>query len=176
MNGDPRYTPVVQALPATLPPLTRAEAQRAARRLYRQFLTAEDCGEGGRVVKFMGSARRCWVSPRPTSGHRKGWGRLVHDVSHGIFRWRYPKLRPHHGLHAKLEAEIAAYVAGSGWLDGALKPKAKAKFSIDERRAMKLARIEQRLERWQAKERRAQTAIKKLKRQQAALRRVTSHP
>lgn len=169
MIGDPRYAPVTATLPATLPPVTREEAERAARRLYRAFLKADTLGAGGRVVKFGGKVRRCWISSKQTSGHYKGWGRLVHDVSHRVFEWRYPQLKPHHGLHARLEAEMAQYVVAQGWLDGKLRPPVKPAPDAAQKRALKLARTEAAIERWQSKQRRAENALKKLKRRRSAL-------
>lgn len=55
-------------------------------------------------------ARRVWVSTKPTRGHHKGWGRLIHDVSHMLHAWRHPKERPHGHLHPAVEREVQIFV------------------------------------------------------------------
>lgn len=174
MIDDPRYTPVAATLPATLPAITREEASRAAQRLVRKF--GRKALGGPHQLRDLKAVRvrRCWVSTKPTSAHYKGWGRLVHDVSHIVFRTRHPDFRPHHNLHARLETEIAAYVAASGWLDGALRPAAKPKATTAEKRAKRLAQTEAGIERWESKRRRAENALRKLKRRRTTLlRQVT---
>jgi len=173
--NDPRYTPVAASLPELLPPLTRAEAAKAAKRLIRKFGKYErvNGGEEGnpftvskRAVRVPSwSPRKCWVSPVPTKGHGRGWGRLIHDVSHHIFEIIHPDCRPHDDLHSAYETDIARYVAGTDWLAGGLLPKIKAPPSKEEKRLEKRAGLEQRLARWESKRRRADTAIRKLNRQ-----------
>lgn len=167
--SDDRYTRVAAVLPAELPAISRTEAERAARKLHRHFGSPELGGPLAVRSRFSGKARRCWISPQATAGHFKGWGRLIHDVSHTIFRRRHPGWRPHDGGHAALEAEIAAYVSGSGWLTGTLKAIQSPLQTTAEKRADKLARIETRLKSWTTKAKRADTAIKKLKRQRTRL-------
>jgi hypothetical protein len=157
--ADSDYQPVRDALPPTLPPITREEARRAVARLYRKFGKLDS----GRVLKPH-PVRRCWISTEPTSGHWKGWGRLIHDVSHHIFGRVYPNKRPHDKLHSHYESEIARYVASTDWLQGGLKPKQKRKPTLDERRAEKARRYEDALKRWRAKAKRADTAIRKYER------------
>lgn len=121
MENDPRYAPVAAALPAVLPPITRAEATRANRKLTRHF-GRRALGSPNQLWNVAPiRTRRCWVSPRPTTGHLRGWGRLIHDVAHIVFRHRHPSFRPHAGGHAQLEREVAEYVVAKGWL---VKPQA----------------------------------------------------
>lgn len=167
--ADPRYVPVAQAWPATLPPLTRAEAERAARRLFRKF---GGVALGSPSMMFAARFRRvrtCWLSSKETSGHFKGWGRLAHDVSHDIFRARHPSFRPHDGGHATLEREIAEFIVAQGWLSGALRPAEPTKPGLEEKRAKRLAQTDAAIERWTRKQRRAENALRKLKRRQRAL-------
>jgi len=171
-----RYQIIDDTLPHTLPAITREEATRANQLLCRHFgkkrlgpVTMQNDVPTGRT-------RVCWLSPKPTDGsnHFKGWGRLIHDVSHRIFRRRHPSFRPHDGGHSTLEREIAEYVIAHGWLEGALRPRpapALKKLTSDERRALLLRRTQASLARWQAKSRRAQNAIKKLRRRETALAR-----
>lgn len=149
----------------TLPPVTRIEAERAARRLYRHFggLSLGGPNMLG-PVRFNGEVRRCWIISRTNAGLEKGWPRLVHDVSHRIFERRHPNFRPHAGGHATLEREIAEFVVQSRWLEGTLKPRPPAKPTVSERRAKRIAQTEAAIARWQSKRRRADMALKKLSR------------
>lgn len=165
--SNERYAPVREALPGTLPPITRQEAERAVRALYRRFGKLDS----GRQLKPY-PVRRCWISTKPTQGHHNGWGRLVHDVSHLIFRATYPNKRPHDPLHARYEADVAAFVAASGWLEGSLRPKPKPKPTLDQKRAQELASIETRLKAWRTKQKRAATALAKLERRRRYLLRA----
>jgi hypothetical protein len=158
MNAE-RYDPVNEiwkrALPA-LPALTRDEAGRAARALYRKFMTRDNrldpSGKPERR-KFRGDVRRVWIANRPgNNSENKGWPRLVHDVSHRVFSYRYPNLNPHHSLHARVELELTEHVVASGWLDGKLKPTPKAKPTTEERRAARRSNLESRLARWLTKQ------------------------
>ena len=112
--------------------------------------------------------RVCWIStrPRPASDHLKGWGRLIHDTSHWVFQKRHPSFRPHDGGHAALEREMAAYASDKGWLQGALRPPVKVALPAADRDRAKLQRIEAGILRWTSKAKRAETALKKLRRQQ----------
>jgi hypothetical protein len=173
MENDQRYVPVEQALPAELPAITREEADRAIKKIMAHFGSKALGGPSMMYdARWSRPARRCWLSTKPTTGHYKGWGRLIHDASHIIFRKRHPSFRPHDGGHARLEREIAQFVATRCWLDGSLKAKAAPKpTAVD-----KLARIEARLSLWDSKRRRAETAIRKIKRQKYALtRRLTQY-
>lgn len=122
--SDADYQPVRDALPETLPPITKPEAVRAIKRIYRKFGKDRN---NRRIPPWVRRneiwVRRCWLSKTPTKGHWKGWGRLIHDVSHDIFGRIYPHKRPHDPLHAWYEAEIARYVASTNWLQGGLKFK-----------------------------------------------------
>jgi len=165
------YKPVRKALPETLPAITRVEAEKAVKRLYRKFGKLDN---GYQMTRYTWSrgVRRCWISTKPTSGHWKGWGRLIHDVSHNIFARTYPNKLPHDPLHVHYETKIAEYVAGTDWLDGGLKPKVKPKPTKEEKRLAEIVRTKAALKRWNTKQSRAQTAIKKyntkLKRLEAA--------
>lgn len=175
MHDDPRYDPVAAQLPDTLPALTRAAAGDYARRLLRRFGKVEDGAVDAMthpVTWNRALGRTCWASTKPTqrSNHFKGWGRLIHDISHLVFRARHPSFRPHDGGHARLEREVAAYVAGTGWLT----PKAPVvrKATTDD----KLAALDASVKRWTTKARRAATALAKLRRRRASLLRRVATP
>lgn len=185
-RGDERYDPIGQVLPEITPPITRVEAARAAAKIYKRFGKAElrpvprerPDGTTPKLgpIKFNGRARVCWASTKPVRGTgAKGWPRLIHDVSHSIFERRHPNFRAHDGGHATLEREIAEYVVTQGWMAAnPLRPQPKAKPSKDAARALRLARIEAAILRWQAKQRRAENALRKLKRQQRAAARAAA--
>lgn len=165
-NNDPRYKLVEAYLPATLPAITREEAERAAKRLFRAFGGVNLGGPNMvRPARLRYAVRRCWISTKPTTGHFKGWGRLIHDVSHDIHRARHPNARAHDSGHHVIERELAMYVAARDWLSGGLKPAPGAKPSLGD----KLTKIDDALKRWATKARRAETALRKLKRKRAAL-------
>jgi hypothetical protein len=116
-----------------------------------------------------GWGRTCWASTKPTQGHDKGWGRLIHDLSHIIHEYRHPKERPHGPLHSGIEREVQQYVEAHGWL--APQPES-VKPTLTERRADRLASIEQRIARWERKHKRATRALAKLTRQRRAIERA----
>jgi hypothetical protein len=176
-TNSERYQHVGNTLPAMLPAITRVEASKANRLICRHF-GKRSLGPVTMLfdVEPYARVRVCWLSAKLSHGadHRKGWGRLIHDLSHYIFRRRHPHFRPHECGHATLEREIAAYVVSKGWLEGTLKPEVPAKQTTEERRRASLERLEERLKRWDVKQRRANSAIKRLTRQRASLMRRIS--
>lgn len=156
-----RYESVRVALPDVFPSITRDEAQKAGDRIWKKFAP-----DGSK--HFNVRVRRCWIARKPTTGHRRGWGRLIHDLSHDVFRRVYRgQRRPHDPLHARYETDIATWVVESGFLTGKLKPKPKVKrvrTPVDER-----VKVEAAIKRWTTKARRADTALRKLKRKMRRL-------
>jgi hypothetical protein len=144
------YDAVNKAWPDTLPAITREEARRAAKRLFRHFAK--------RDTRWL---RRCWVSAKPTTSHLRGWHRLVHDISHRIHSLHLPHFLDHGGAHADLERKMVEYVLSKGWLAGTLKPKVTPPRKPGP--ADKLAAHREALKRWETKRKRAETAIKKLR-------------
>lgn len=176
MDNDQRYVPVGNALPATLPPLTRKAAMTFAQHLTKRFgklgLGSPNQLRPASLSSWrIFEGRRCWASPKPTAGtnHFKGWGRLIHDVSHLVFQARHPSFSPHAGGHATLEREMAEYVVAKGWLE--VKPP---KPTPDK----KVARYESaqvRLKKWESRLKRCNTAIRKLRRAIARHERHLQH-
>lgn len=161
-----RYDPVNSAWKRALPPLTRQEAGRAAAALLRKFGTRDSGSMSKARIEHASMVRRVWIANKAEDNSTyKGWPRLVHDVSHRVFRYRYPNKLPHDALHARLELEVTEYVLASGWLDGKLAPKVKAKPTTEEKRAKRRANLETRLARWLTRQKRANTMVKKLGRQ-----------
>jgi hypothetical protein len=107
-----RYDPVNSSWPATIPPCSWDEADRARRKLVRHF----------NIRRWHHKTRRCWTSSPKTSGAlSRGWRRLAHDLSHGWFATVYPKRKPHDPLHVWYEQQIISYIVAKGWLEGRLK-------------------------------------------------------
>lgn len=158
-----RYADVNREWPDPMPAITRDEARRAAMKLARAF----KCPAAARV-------RKCWIALRPPFGElRRGWRRLVHDVSHRVFRARCPSKRPHDPRHARFEREVKAYVLDHGWLDGRLRSADPVKPDASEKRAAKLANVQARIKRWESKRKRAETALAKLRRSERRLASLT---
>jgi len=137
-----------------LPPLTPDEAFRAARRLFR-FETGDSRIE--RLQVTSGNRRtlvrgRCLVF-NPVDG----WHTLVHIISH----YACPG---HHGAeHARTEIAMIKEVIKRGYLTGALKDAPKPEAPTPNPRIEKMRRIEARIARWESKKKRAETALKKLR-------------
>jgi len=184
MNADPRYEDVNAR---SYRALTQGEARVFAAKLLRKFgspsdaaMRAFDPGDGDTIAvapkrtdlmrtfhRWYGSSgtRRCWASTRPTTGHDRGFGRLIHDVSHVVHRFRHPKERPHGHLHSAIEREIADYVQAQLWH----LPSEPKVASLEERRAERLVRLIDRRKAWTTKAKRAATALRKIN---AAIKRI----
>lgn len=162
-----RYARVNGEWPAgKLPELEAGEAVSAAKRLYRFGMGKAWTGP----VRLTSGRRFSWVSRRvlvvnPEGGHgRGGWRDLVHDLSHYVHSQVNPGKAPHDPRHARIEAEMIGLVLSRGWLEGKLRRPTAPKVSAAEKRA---AAVRKRLAAWEAKLRRAETALKKLRRQAA---------
>jgi hypothetical protein len=159
----------------TLPPVTREEATRGLALLCKRFGGTQHGGPSMARPYSSKRVRECWIT-RSEARLSKGWARLVHDVSHAIFSARHPGLRPHHPAHVAIEREMTAYVIAAGWLGGSLKSKAKEQPPREARLASKREQLVERLARWQTKQKRAGTAIRKLQRQLKAHDRNAAKP
>lgn len=169
-HDDPRYKGVALALPEVMPPITRYEAERASRLLVKRFGKRRDGSPAMLYDVRPPKVRRCWISHVPTRDHFKGWGRLIHDVSHDIFERRHPNARPHDGGHATLERELAQAVVEFGWLEGTLKETKSPPLTVEQKRQTRMLRILAGIERWERKLKRAENALRKLRRRKAALK------
>jgi hypothetical protein len=174
MEVTMKYDTVNAQWPDVIPALTGAEAMAAAKRLYRIAM-----GKPLRLPMKLTSGRR-YTWPRqgvlhvnPDGHHFGGWRDLVHDISHWCHRRLYPKARPHDPRHAFLEKTLISEVVKRGWLDGKLKRPERPKPSLQE---IRYRRIVKRLTAWEAKLRRAETAVKKLRRQRAYYERARMEP
>jgi len=182
MNNDPRYTGVALMLPQVLPPITKVDALKAYKRLVRAFGGTADIpvgvleNRGGRPIRsnYRSRGRQVWASSTPTSSHHKGWGRLIHDASHYVFRKRHPSARPHDGGHAQLETQMAHYVVKHNLIER-MQPKPKVgRSKVDN--SVKLAKTDAAIKRWQTKAKRAATALRKLNAKRKRILRLMETP
>jgi hypothetical protein len=109
-----------------------------------------------RIVKSM-----ICLSGDPQTLH-KGWRDLIHTFSHWNYNYRngYKNHFGHSYKQAELEFEITKFVISSGWLEGGLKPKVVV-LSKDEKRLEKIKHLQNLIEKWQRKQKFANTFIRK---------------
>jgi hypothetical protein len=167
------YERVNGAWPETIPSITEEEAVRAVKKLYRHFMKKAFRGKvvvtSGRnhtyIPIYRGSMhhKTIRVNPARTWGYT-GWKEIVHGLSHSISHLLHPTADPHGMQHAWVEKTMIEHVVASGWLDGKLKRPEKPK---PDTKAIRHQRILERIARWEAKQKRAETALRKLRRQQA---------
>lgn len=160
--------------------LSPEESIKAAKKIYRFMFGKSFPGDvratSGRRVTWI---RRGVMSVNPDRQERnaRGLRALVHDLSHyGHFKL-YPGERPHSGTHARLEIRIIKQAIARGWLEGALAPPApvpepEPSAAKAEARQRKIDALGKRLEAWERKQRRAENAIKKIRRSLAAYARA----
>ena len=149
---------------------TPEEAMSGAKRLYRVAMGRPFRG----TMKLTSGRRRTWirhnvfyVNPNEKrwahASVNGGWHEIVHSISHIA---SYRLYREAHGpRHAWIEKQLIAHVVRSGWLDGKLKRKPSEPKPPVDPKVEKLTGIEARIKRWQAKQKRAATALRKLERQ-----------
>ena len=142
-----------------LPPFPDGMARRVLKALYLHIM--EEPFTGMIDVKHKG---RSWVyRTYAIVNTARGWWLAVHDLSHDLHKMKHPDLRPHDAKHAYLERAMIGEIVRRGWLDEAKErssPKPKAKRNLQaERQANVLACLST----WERKKRRAEAAIKKLK-------------
>lgn len=144
---------------------TPKEAMAGAKRLYR---VAMGKPWRGRVEITSGrrhtSIRSGVLYVNPDQTWDGGWHGIVHSISHHA-SWRL--YRENHGpRHAFIEKELIAYAVRSGFLDGKLRRPVKEKPAADPK-AARHASVLARIEAWERKMKRAETALRKLARQRA---------
>jgi len=177
--GHKVYGQVNRMWPDELPILEKIEAERAYKRLINKF--------GSKKIRYYDKwinrklkvyrirkrgtktwkteVRKCWLSLNgDTNSLSKGWRRLVHDVSHYVYDFRFPNSRDHNIAQAKIEQEMAQFVIDSGWLEGKLKPIIKQPLTKDEKKSKKLLNYEKLLKKWESKMSLANTKVKIYKR------------
>jgi hypothetical protein len=184
------YTRVNASWPEKTPAVTAPEAIRAARKLYR-FVTGNTLGNpitvtSGNRYTWM---RRGVLYVNPDGG----WHRLIHDLSHWLHGRVNVGNKPHDKTHARLELRMRKEALKRGWLGGALADRPPVPATAPETAQDALAIIEAPkappsarehryertiagIKRWQAKEKRAKTALKKLVARRRYYERTLSAP
>ena len=181
------YGQVNRMWPDEIPPITKEEAFKAYKLLTRKFgskkVWSEYYNKWETKKLYIGRRRprRCWIC---LSGNcnllDRGWRRLVHDISHRVYDFRFPQSsRDHNIAQAKIEQEMAQYVIDSGWLEGKLKSKPKvnpnlkyyqeyldngltpAEAERQSRQTVKVNHLIKLIRSWERKETTAKTYIKK---------------
>lgn len=138
---------------------TPEEAVRGALRLYKKAMGHKWRGK----VRATSGRRITWIRRNTLSVNPNERGRGWHEIVHSISHWAaIQKHGERHGFrHAWIEKELIAYAVRSGFLHGRMRPKlSKVPAPVDP-----LARLRDRLKRWEAKARRADRAAAKLRRQ-----------
>jgi len=151
--------------PKGAPIPTEKEAITGAKRLYRKAVGRPWLGP----VKIVTGNRYTWVrhgtlcvNPNRKNSRLSGWPEIAHMISHYAHQRLNPKDRPHSDKQAYIERDLTDYVLASGFLEGRLVRPAKPKPPKDEL-AEKADNIERRLKAWETKEKRAKTALRKLR-------------
>lgn len=123
-----------------------------------------------RRFKIVSGNRHTWlndgvwcVNPNYTWPGFGGWKGIVHGVSHWAQRRFWPNEKPHGPRHVWIERMLADY-AIKHFLDGShVRPlKDRPPVNVIDVRA---ARVAKRIKQWEAKRRRAENALKKLRKQ-----------
>jgi len=167
------YATVNAVWPDTIPAMTGPEAITAFKRLYRIAMGRRWKGK----VALTSGRRYNWtrrvngIGPfiffvNPQGHHMGGWKDLCHDLSHFAHQNINPKRRPHDFRHAFIEKTLIEHVVRSGWLEGKLRRPEKPKPEVD-KIDVRAQRVEARIKTWTTKEKRAKTALKKLRAKQA---------
>jgi hypothetical protein len=180
------YRQVNAVWPTPYPVPTPKEAITGAKRLIR--LAHRLAIQDGAVPKFATLRRRkfkitsgnrytevrsgVWYV-NPNQGNHWGWHQIVHGISHWAQRHYWPQADGHGALHAWLENELADY-AVKNFLSGQLVRPVKAKPEVDVK-TLRAARVAKRIKQWEAKKRRAETALRKLRRTEKYYGRQLGH-
>lgn len=163
-----RYVSINGAWPADLPKPTPQEAVSGAKRLYRKWMGKAFPGKwrltsGRRHTRYLGGV--FYVNPDEWRDHGGGWPAIVHSMSHHV-HWRKNRgYKPHDWRHAQIEREMMEHVIASGWLEGKLRREPKQPKVTVPVTEVRHQRIIARIATWQAKAKRAETALRKLRRQ-----------
>ena len=147
---------------------TPQEAMSAAKRLYRLAMKKPFRGKvvitSGRRYTYIRNSVM-YVNPdQKTWKGGGGWHEIVHGLSHYCSARLYPNAKGHGPQHAFLEKEMIQYAVNSGWLNGKLKRPGKAEVKSPIQ-VIRYGRIQKRMAAWEAKLKRAENALKKLRRQ-----------
>lgn len=165
-----------------LPTLTAKMAVKAFRALYRhRFHKPWHL----KVVPVRGRRRRTWTDANPKApkiGSKEwrkwgltvmivapdaGWHNFIHDLSHWMHSKQYPDQNAHKASsHAAVEMDLIEQVVKRGWLDEQPKETVKVPKPKPDLKAVRYQRVLASIKTWESKMKRAQTALKKLRRKQ----------
>lgn len=158
------YEIVNRAWPDVVPPLTEQEAISAARRLYRWG--AKRAWKGKVVIKKMRGRSIDFGTLEMRVDPRRGWHGIVHSMSHRIHFWKNRHRRdygPHDWRHEALELALIRHVVSKGWLEGRLRREPKPKPEVDPTQVARERTLAS-ISRWSTKAKRAENALRKLRR------------
>jgi len=160
-------------LPENLPFITYDEAKKATKLLVKKFGKKKDATPSRfRNYPINLEIRKCWVCLSGNSSTlQRGWRRLIHDLAHRLFRFRSPSLPDHCALQAEFEGQMISFVIQSNWLNGILKQKPKVILSSDQKKEMKIRKLNMSILKWERKIKLANTFLKKYK---SKLKRLTN--
>ena len=171
------YKEVCEAWPDPMPIPTPAEAIAGVKRLIRvahRHAREEGIHFGMRPYKFRITTGNRQTQQRSFTWHincnedgpgrQGGWGEIVHSISHWAMRKYWPKESPHVPRHVYIERMLADY-ARKHFLDGQLIKVRKVTAPVD-KIALRATRVAERIRKWEAKRRRAEAALKKLRKQE----------
>lgn len=134
------------------------EAITGAKRLYRRAMGRPF---RGKVVATSGR-RYSWIRRGVmVVNPSHGWPEIVHLLSHYFHRRLHPKDRPHSYKALDLESDLARYAIAQGFHLGKLKSKPRPTKPKPTRQEAGHAAAVAALKRWEAKRKRAETAIRK---------------
>lgn len=143
--------------------LSDQECMALAKRLYRKAFGKPFKGKikitSGRNYTYVRS-HVLYVNPNQTTWQGNGG---LHEIVHGISHLAARRLwnEAHGPNHATIERDLIDYVINNGFHLGKLKSKAKPK---PDRKTKRVESIATRIKKWEAKRKRAETALRKLNR------------
>ena len=147
------YEAVNNLYPKDIPSCSKIEAGKAYRILLHKFGRKKHSGLPD-DMKLQNL--KTW------SEWNKGWWNTIHMAAHRVYDYR-KQYKNHYGhslQQALLEKEMIEYALKNKWFDGSLKPKVLTK---DEKKNLKVKKIEKLLKVWERKQKLALTYSKKYK-------------
>lgn len=141
-----------------IPDPTPEEAISGVKRLYRKAMGRP----WGSKIKVTSGNRHTWVRRGVLFVNpEEGWREIVHLIAHYADMRLNPTTRPHSSKELYLERDLTDFAIAKGFHLGALRPKQKP--AID-KAAVTYERLLKRERAWNSKLKRAQNALRKIKR------------
>lgn len=168
------YREVCAAWPDPMPIPTEREAIAGVKRLVRvahRHAVEEGVHFGLSKYHYRITTGRRWTQMRNRTWHINcngrylgGWGDIVHCVSHWAHGKYWPREKSHGPRHVFIERMLTDY-AIKHFLDGKLVRPLKPKPAVSAK-AKRAASVTARIKKWEAKKRRAESALRKLRKQE----------